>query len=46
MSFFIVAAVLLSVSVGLVVYSLYKREEQAETLQRKMAVAQEKFTNK
>ena len=46
MSFFIISGILLITSISVVVYGLYKREEQNEMLQRRIATVQEKFINK
>ena len=46
MDLFIIGAVLLVTSIGIVAYSLYRREEQIEIIKNKMTAAQEKFTNR
>ena len=35
-----------AISLALFVYSLYRHEERIETMERQIAVNQEKFTNK
>tara|TARA_R110000824_G_scaffold1643_5_gene8143 strand:+ start:269 stop:409 length:141 start_codon:yes stop_codon:yes gene_type:complete len=46
MSLFLIGATLLTFSVALVAYSLYKQEEKEEAAKRKMATARERFINK